>query len=101
MGLIGEKLRIQRLTKNYSQTYMAFMLNISQAAYSKLERDETEISLRRIYAIAEILKISAFELMPKPKYGIGINQEYYRKTMIKLRAFWKSGFTKTKLRIQK
>jgi transcriptional regulator with XRE-family HTH domain len=88
MKNIGEKIRIQRLTKNYSQEYMAFMLDISQAAYSKLERDETEISIRRIYAIAEILEISPFELMPKPKYGTGINQEYIWRTLNKLKKFW-------------
>jgi transcriptional regulator with XRE-family HTH domain len=84
----GEKIRIQRLTKNYSQEYMAFALGISQAAYSKLERGETEISLNRIFEIGEILEISAFELMPKPKYGTGINQEFIWRTLQKLRKFW-------------
>jgi transcriptional regulator with XRE-family HTH domain len=88
MIAIGDKIRIQRITKSYSQEYMAFMLDISQAAYSKLERDETEMSLRRVYEIAEILEISPFELMPKPKYGHGINQEFIWRTMNKLRKFW-------------
>jgi len=88
MTTTGEKIRIQRLIKNYSQEYMAFMLDISQAAYSKLERNETEISMRRVYAIAEILEISSYELMPKPKYGTGINQEFIMKTFYKLRKLW-------------
>jgi len=91
MGIIGEKIRIQRLTKNYSQEYMAFMLDISQAAYSKLERDETEISVRRIFDIAEILEMSPFELMPKPKYGTGVNLELIRRTLYKLRKAWSGG----------
>ena len=66
---IGEKIRIQRMIKGYSQEYMAFMLEISQAAYSNLERDETEMTITRIYEISEILEISPFELMPKPKFG--------------------------------
>ncbi|HEY4195930.1 MAG TPA: helix-turn-helix transcriptional regulator, partial [Mucilaginibacter sp.] len=94
MGIIGEKIRVRRLTKNYSQEYMAFMLEISQAAYSKLERDETNISLRRIYEIAEILEMSPFELMPKPKYGTGINQEFIRRTLNKLGKFWSNGLKK-------
>jgi|GEM_PF-734895 len=85
---IGEKIRIRRLTKGYSQEYMSYMLDISQAAYSKLERDETEMSIRRVYEIAEILEISPFELMPKPKYGIGINQDFIRRTLYKLRRLW-------------
>lgn len=90
----GEKIRIQRLARNLSQEYMAFMLEISQAAYSKVERDETTLSLKRIYAIAEILKMSPFELMPKPKYGTGINQEFMVRTLAKLRKFWTSDLRK-------
>jgi transcriptional regulator with XRE-family HTH domain len=93
MNKIGEKIRIQRLTKSYSQEYMAFLLDISQAAYSKVERDETEITLKRVYEIAEILEISAFELMPKPKYGIGINY-LYGKTLVKLKKFWQMAIRK-------
>jgi transcriptional regulator with XRE-family HTH domain len=76
METIGDKIRILRLTKNYSQEYMAFMLEISQAAYSKLERNETEFTVPRIYAIAEILEVSPFKLMPPPKHDTGINQDF-------------------------
>lgn len=88
METIGEKIRIRRLTKNYSQQYMSFMLDISQAAYSNLERDETELTIKRIYEIAEVLEISPFELLPKPKFGTGINHLFFQKTMKKIRAFW-------------
>ena len=67
---------------------MAFMLDISQAAYSKIERDETELTVRRIYEIAEILEISPFTLLPPPKHGNAIAITYY-KTMAKLRKFWR------------
>ncbi|QEM07213.1 helix-turn-helix transcriptional regulator [Mucilaginibacter rubeus] len=73
MDTTGNKIRLQRQMKNYSQQYMAFMLEISQPAYSKIERDETELSLRRVYEIAEILEIDPFKLMPPSKYGLGIN----------------------------
>jgi transcriptional regulator with XRE-family HTH domain len=88
MNDVGEKIRIQRLTKKYSQEYMAFMLDISQAAYSKIERDETELTIKRIYEIAEILEINPFTLMPKPKHGSSITIAY-NKTMVKLRLFWR------------
>lgn len=88
MNDVGEKIRLQRLTKKYSQEYMAFMLEISQAAYSKIERDETELTLKRIYEIAEILEISPFTLMPKPKHGNAIAIAWY-KTLVKLRRFWR------------
>jgi transcriptional regulator with XRE-family HTH domain len=87
---IGETIRIQRLIKNYSQQYMAFALDISQAAYSNIERNETELTLKRVYEIAEILEISAFQLMPRPKFGSGINQEFFLRTLNKFRKLWTS-----------
>jgi transcriptional regulator with XRE-family HTH domain len=90
MDNIGEKIRIQRLIKNYSQEYMAFALDMSQAAYSNIERNETKITLERVFEIAEILEISPFELMPKPKNGTGINAEYFWRTIKKLSGLWTS-----------
>ena len=84
---VCEKIRLQRLTKKYSQEYMAFMLNISQAAYSKIERAETELTIQRIFDIAEILEINPFTLLPKPKHAAGIRLPYCH-TLRKLRKFW-------------
>jgi transcriptional regulator with XRE-family HTH domain len=88
METIGEKIRIRRLIRNYSQEYMAFMLEISQAAYSNLERNETELTIKRVYEIAEILEMSPFELMPKPKFGNGINHLVFWKTIRKFKDLW-------------
>jgi len=84
MDTIAEKIRIQRLIQNYSQEYMAFMLDISQAAYSNIESGKTEISVRRLMEIAEILKVHATDLMPKPKSGSGIDFPWFRITLRKL-----------------
>ena len=83
MDTVGNRIRIQRIIKNYSQEYMGFMLEISQPAYSKIERDETEITLMRIYEIADVLKVDPLSLIPPSKYGSGINylkmkQFFYR-----------------------
>ncbi|MBS7565545.1 helix-turn-helix transcriptional regulator [Mucilaginibacter sp. Bleaf8] len=85
METIGSKIRIQRLMKNYSQFYMSFMLDISQAAYSNIESDKTELTINRIYQIAEVLEISPFILMPPPKFGLGINLVHYLRTLFKFR----------------
>ena len=90
MNGIGEKIRLKRLEKNYSQENMAFDLDISQAAYSKIERGETTLTVPRIFEIAEILKCSPYEFMPKPKYGSGLAQEYLYKTINKIRRFYNS-----------
>jgi transcriptional regulator with XRE-family HTH domain len=97
MNDVGEKIRLQRLTKRYSQEYMAFMLEISQAAYSKIECGETKLTLDRIYEIAEILEISPFILMPKPKHGTSIALSYY-KTMRKLKKLWLKNLQRIKKR---
>lgn len=91
MNDIGEKIRIQRVTKRYSQEYMAFCLEISQAAYSKIESGETTLTLPRVYEIAEILEVSPFIFMPKPKYGTAISLAW-RRTILKLRKLWRQTF---------
>ena len=91
MQTIGEKVRIQRMIKGYSQEYMAFMLDISQAAYSNLERNETDMTIRRVFEIAEILEISPYQLMPKPKFGTGMNYFHIAATIRKIAKIWQPG----------
>jgi transcriptional regulator with XRE-family HTH domain len=67
--MIGEKIRLIRISKGYSQEYMAFMLNISQGTYSKLEKDSIEITIQRLLSIAEILEVNITELLPDSKMG--------------------------------
>ncbi len=59
MNDLREKLRIARVTKGYSQNYMADRLNISQRAYCKLECGKTKLSLRRFLAITKILDMDS------------------------------------------
>jgi len=98
---IGNKIRIQRLMKNYSQEYMSFMLEISQSAYSKIERDATTLSIPRIYAIAEILEISPFVLMPPPRFGIGFDHRFILRTIHKLKKIWTGNFKKKRAQAEK
>jgi transcriptional regulator with XRE-family HTH domain len=62
--MIEKNIRIQRLIKGYSQDYMAYNLNISQNAYSKIERGQTEITLKRLYEIVKILDVPLYEILP-------------------------------------
>jgi transcriptional regulator with XRE-family HTH domain len=101
MQNIGDRIRAHRLEKNYTQFYMAFLLDISQAAYSKIERNETKLSLPRIYEIAEALEISPFVLMPKPKFGVGINYHPIWQTWNKLRKLWTKGMSRKKEEAEK
>ncbi len=94
---IAEEIRMQRQRRGISQEAMAFELNISQAAYSKMERGESEITVTRIYEIADILKIPVFDLLPKSKYGTGINIFGLRRAFRRFRDFLKFGSRKNSI----
>lgn len=52
-----------RQQKTITQERIADGLNISQAAYTKLERGETKLTVERLYQIAEALKTDISELL--------------------------------------
>ncbi|MGD1842911.1 MAG: helix-turn-helix domain-containing protein [Thermonemataceae bacterium] len=54
---LGEKIRAIREMKGYSQTYLATHMNISQTAYSKIERGETQVTPEKLQTIADILEV--------------------------------------------
>lgn len=61
--MIGEKIRTIRTIKGYSQEYMSNILNISQPAYSDIEKNKTKIDINRLKKISEILEIDINELL--------------------------------------
>lgn len=64
MKEIGENIRKLRESKKISQYAVAYTIGISQAAYSKIERGETEIKATHLYMIAGVFKISVYDLLP-------------------------------------
>ena len=58
-----ERIRLLRQLKGYSQNYMALKLGISQRAYSKLETNKVELTVKRLKQIANVLEIEAGELI--------------------------------------
>lgn len=52
---VGNKIKKLRELKNFSQEYMADRLGISQTQFSKMERDESEISINRLKEISDLL----------------------------------------------
>lgn len=54
--IIGHKIKNIRELKNLTQEYMAERLDISQSAYSKLEK-ESNISDEKLQQIAEVLEV--------------------------------------------
>lgn len=55
--MIGNKIKNIRELKNFTQEYMAERLDISQAAYSKLEKGDIKVSDEKLSQIAKILDV--------------------------------------------
>jgi len=52
---IGDKIKQLRELRNFTQSYMADELTLSLSGYSKIERDETDITVSRLKKIAKVL----------------------------------------------
>ena len=63
METIIDKIKTIRDKKGYSHEYMGHHLDISQVAYSKIEKNETKLSVERLYKIAEILETSVASIL--------------------------------------
>lgn len=60
---MGQKVRMVRELKGFSQEYMAHALGMSQRGYSKLERDETRLDWERITQIAKLFEMEPLDLV--------------------------------------
>lgn len=61
---IGSYIRQKRESLKISQEAVAFVLDMSQAAYSKIERNETKLKVDQVYKIADYFGVSVYELLP-------------------------------------
>ena len=59
----GQKLRVFREFRNYSQEYIADKLGITQNAYSRIENNQTKMTAERLRQLAGILNIPPLELL--------------------------------------
>jgi len=61
--MTGQKLRLLREYRNYSQVYIADQLGITQNAYSRIENNQTRLTADRLEKLAEILNVPLLELL--------------------------------------
>lgn len=89
--MIGEKIREKRETKKISQYAVAYAIGMSQAAYSKIERGETEVKVSHLYSIAAFLGTSVYELLPEAMASGSFEGEYLLKpVVVKVKSWWYS-----------
>jgi len=67
---LGEKLKRARITKNFTQEYMADSLNIAQKTYSNFENDKSKPDFYQVEEISKILDMNILEFLS----GDNINQ---------------------------
>ena len=60
---IGTKIKKLRELRNYTQEYMAEQLDMSHIGYGKIERNETEVTYRKLEEIAKILDMKVIDLV--------------------------------------
>jgi transcriptional regulator with XRE-family HTH domain len=70
MPNIAERIKGAREKRNYSQTYLAQELGISQKAYSKIETGETKLTVDNLFKIASILESTVNELLSADLFSV-------------------------------
>ena len=63
MENVLDKIKDIRKQKGFSHEYMAHKLDMSQPAYSKIEKNETVLSVDRLFKIAEILETPVNDIL--------------------------------------
>ena len=62
-SIVTRRIKELRVERNLNQKYVAGMLNISVAAYSKLENGHNDFSMARVAEIAKVLNVDIFYLL--------------------------------------
>lgn len=63
MPQIGERVKRLRMKKDYSQDYVASKLGMSQRAYSKIENNETKLSIEHLYKLGEVFEMPVSDIL--------------------------------------
>ena len=88
--MTGQKLRLLREYRNYSQVYIADQLGITQNAYSRIENNQTRLTADRLSKLATILNVPLLELLsekepviqfsepPSPAPAVPVKDEHWK-----------------------
>lgn len=60
---LGEKLKKARINKNFTQEYLAEVLNVSQKTYSNFENDKSKPAFSQVEDIAKVLEVSVLDFL--------------------------------------
>ena len=60
---VGDNIKKFRELKNLTREQIASELNLSLSGYSKIERNEVDLTISRIFEIAKILKVEVSQIL--------------------------------------
>lgn len=73
---IGTKIKKLRELRNYTQQHMAEQLDMSRIGYGKIERNETEVTYKKLEEIAKILDMEVVDLVGFDESKCFVNISY-------------------------
>lgn len=62
-GDFNQRIKMLREIRNYTQEHMAEVLKISQRSYSSIENGQTQLTVERLFEIAEALQVNVGEII--------------------------------------
>jgi len=62
---LGEKIRIQRKAKGFSQDALALSCGVDRSYMGRIERGEVNITVEKLYRIASVLECEPQYLLPE------------------------------------
>ncbi len=62
---IGRRVRAERKTRNLSQDALALACGIDRSYMGRIERGEVNITIEKLYVIADVLACEPFKLLPE------------------------------------
>lgn len=65
LNIIAANIKNMRSEKNYSQDFMAAKLKISLHDYNELESGKAEMTLNKLFLIAEVFNVPILDLIEK------------------------------------
>ena len=76
---VGQKIKQLRKERGFTQMDLAERINVSYQQVQKYEKDETNLSVQRLSAIARILEVPITIFLDEPLFGfIGEERDTYR-----------------------
>jgi transcriptional regulator with XRE-family HTH domain len=89
LNSIGNKIRLLREEKGFSQENMANALDITQSNYGRLEKDDNRISVPRLIIIAKTIETTVTELVGEKADNV-VNQNNNHEAVTYLQSTFQS-----------